>query len=271
MEEDQFFKERSETNIFKQIIFKYLPFWPLFVITTAIALAVSFYLLRIQVPVYVAAAKVLLKDPQKDGGDSKVLDALNIFSEKKIVDNEIVVLKSADVMTEVVKQLNLYATVYNKGNVRTEELYGDNSPVQFIAVNKDSFNLWSTYFFKIDWQKKVIAIDNKNVPFNDTVVLNNVPLITKIDDRYNPNVTGKNYFVKFSSPAGAAAGLSGSLKISPYSFSSTILNVSMEINVPEKGKDILAKLFEIYNQDAVDDKNQIAEKTLALLMTGWAW
>ena len=110
--------------------------------------------LRSQIPVYVASAKVLLKDPQKGGGDSKVLDALNIFSEKKIVDNEIVVLRSSDIMQEVVKDLDLYATVYNKGNVRTEELYDENSPVKFVAVDKDNFNLWNTYFFSVDWKKR---------------------------------------------------------------------------------------------------------------------
>lgn len=83
MDEEQFFKERGETNIFKQVIYKYLPFWPLFVITTSIALIAAYIDLRSQVPIYVASAKVLLKDPQKGGGDSKVLDALNIFSEKK--------------------------------------------------------------------------------------------------------------------------------------------------------------------------------------------
>src|SRR5512135_1313835 len=168
MEEEEFFKERGETNIFKQIIYKYLPFWPLFVITTAASMAVAFLDLRSQVPVYVAAAKVLLKDPQKGGGDSKVLDALNIFSEKKIVDNEIVVLRSNDIMTEVVKQLDLYARVFNKGNVRTEELYHDNAPVKFVAVDRENFNLWGTYYFSMDWQKRVVEIDHKQVPFNDT-------------------------------------------------------------------------------------------------------
>ncbi len=30
MDEEQFFKERADSNIFKQVIYKYLPFWPLF-------------------------------------------------------------------------------------------------------------------------------------------------------------------------------------------------------------------------------------------------
>lgn len=55
---------------------------------------------------------MLLKDPQKNGGDSKVLDALNIFSEKKIVDNEIIAGRWPSSLEDVVDSLNLYATIY---------------------------------------------------------------------------------------------------------------------------------------------------------------
>ena len=79
MDEDQFFKEKTETNIFKQVIYKYLPFWPLFIVTVSISLLIAYINLRSQVPMYVAAGKVLLKDPNKGGGDSKVLDALKYF------------------------------------------------------------------------------------------------------------------------------------------------------------------------------------------------
>ena len=34
---------------------------------------------------------------------------------------------------------------------------------------------------------------------------------------------------------------------------------------PQKGVDILGKLFEIYNRDAIDDKNQIAVRTLQFI------
>src|SRR5215212_379243 len=120
MENQQFFKESTEKNIFKQILERYVPFWPLFVITVAISLAITFVYLRSQVRIYVASAKVLLKDPNKGAGDSKILDALNIFGDKKIVENEIVVLRSTNLMEEVVRQLHLYACVYNEGKVRTE-------------------------------------------------------------------------------------------------------------------------------------------------------
>ncbi|MEP6627713.1 MAG: GNVR domain-containing protein, partial [Ginsengibacter sp.] len=265
MDEDQFFKEKTDSNIFKQVIYKYMPFWPLFILTVSVSMLVAVIDLRSQIPVFVASAKVLLKDPNKGGGDSKVLDALNIFTEKKIVDNEIVVLRSTDMMQEVVKRLDLYASVFNKGNVRTEELYGENSPIKFIALDPQKFNMWGTYFFSVDWKNNQVDIDNKKIPFGGILTINNVPIKLEMNEAYNQNLTGKNYFVNFSSPEGAAGGLVGGIRIAPYSFSSTILNVSMDIPVPEKGKDILKKLFEIYNVDAIEDKNQIADNTMKFI------
>ena len=138
----------------------------------------------------------------------------------------------------------------------------DNSPVKFVALDKGSFNLYGTYFFSVDWEKKIIEIDNKNVPFDSTVVLGKNVIRLKVNHGYNPNVIGKNYFVQFLPPSSAAGAIVGSLKIAPYSYSSTILNISLETPVPEKGRDILNKLLEIYNINGVQDKNEISEKTL---------
>ena len=262
MDEDQFFKEKADSNIFKLVIYKYLPFWPLFVITVSVSLFIAFIDVRSKVPMYVASAKVLLKDPQRGGGDSKVLEALNIFGEKKIVDNEIVVLRSPDLMEEVVKKLDLYAQVYNKGNVRTEELYASNSPVKFVALDKENLNLWGTYFFSVDWKRKMVHIDNKAVPFDSTVVIGKTPVRLEMNYGYNANVVGKNYYVQFVSPSSAAGGIAGGLKISPYSYSSTILDVSLRTPVPEKGRNILTELFKFYNINGLEDKNQIADKTV---------
>lgn len=259
--EDQFFNERPDNNIFKQIIYKYLPFWPLFVVTVGISMVVAYIKLRAEVPVYVASARVVLTDKSRSGGESKVLDALNIFSEKKVLDNEIVTLRSGRLMERVVKDLDLYASVFNKGNVRTEELYNSNAPLKFIAVNKDSFNLWKTLFFSMDWKNNQILIDNKRVAFNDTLHIDGIPMTMEVNSKYN-KAADKNFFVTFSHPASVAGGLAGSLRISPYSYSSTILNLSMNTTVPAKARPVMSRLFEIYNMEAMLDKNFIADKTM---------
>jgi len=60
----------------------------------------------------------------------------------------------------------------------------------------------------------------------------------------------------------AAGEIIGSIKASPLSNVSTVLDVRLESPEPNKAKDILNKLFDVYNAEGIDDKNQIAKKTL---------
>ena len=265
MSEQQFFKERPDTNLLLQIMQRYLPFWPLFVITISIGLAVSWFYLRLETRIYVATAKVLLKDPQKNGGDSKVLDALNIFSEKKIVENEIIVLRSSSILEKVVSGLDLYNSVHNQGKVRTEELYKGNSPVWFRAVDKSNVNGGGKYFFSVSWPKKQVSINNQTIAFNDTVNINGSTYFIVPNPEYNQALTGKNYYAIFNSIAGAAGSFAGNLKANATSNQSTVIEVKLETPVPEKGVDFLNRLFEVYNDYAVVDKNLIAAKTLAFI------
>ena len=83
MTEEQFQQNKPTDNLLDKVVHRYLPFWPVFVLLATVSLVISYFYLRSQTNIYVASAKVLLKDPQKGSGDTKVLDALNIFSEKK--------------------------------------------------------------------------------------------------------------------------------------------------------------------------------------------
>lgn len=265
MSTEQNTSDKSQSNILLLIIHRYLPYWPIFILTTTISLSFAFVYLRSQTRIYVAAAKVLLKDPQKSGGDSKVLDQLNIFTEKKIVENEIIVLRSTSLVQQVVKTLDLYCTVYNEGRVQTEELYKDGAPLRFIALNKDSINYGGKIFFSIIWDKREIKIQDKIYSFDSTININNTVYRILINPTYNTKITGKNFFAVFNTAAGAAGGIIGSIKASPLSYSSTVLDVKMETPVPEKGIDVLNKLFEVYNTEGIEDKNIIATNTLRFI------
>ena len=265
MSDEQFFKEQTESNVFLQILQRYLPFWPLFVISTGLSLCITYIYLRSEVPIYVATGKVLLKDPNKGSGDSKILDALNIFGDKKIVENEIVVLKSTNLIQEVAKELDLYAYVYNKGKVRAEELYKENSPVWFRTNNPETIYPSEKYYFLIDWNRQLITIDSKTVHFNDSVLLNNTVYNIVPNLTYNRNLSRKNYYVQFNSIEGTAGSLISSLSANAISNQSTVIDLKLETPVPQKGIDVLTRLISVYNTTAIEDKNQIAAKTLAFI------
>ncbi len=261
-DDQQFFQEKPESNLLAQIVQRYLPFWPLFVLTIGIGLSVAYLYHRAQTRLYLAGAKVLLKDPQKNGSDSKVLEAMNIFGEKKIVENEIIVLRSSSLMEQVVKSLDLYTQIYNEGNVRTEELYSDNAPVLFQALYKDSIYDGGKIYFDVNWKQRQVEILKQKIPFYSTISIGNTVYKIIPNEKYNQNVVGKNYFAQFNSVSNAAGAIIGSINAGASSNTSTVIDVKMETTVPQKGIDVLNKLFEVYNKAAIDDKNQIAAKTL---------
>ena len=264
MNENEFFKEKQELDIVAKITHAYLPYWPLFIVTTAFSMIVAILYLRSEVPSYVASAKVLLKDPNK-GSDTKILDALNIFGDKKIVDNEIVVMRSATLMTDVVRTLNIYAFVFNKGKVKVEDLYGSNSPLWIEAVNKDRIQSTGRYFFTMDWVHKKILVDGKKISFDSTIDINGALYLLKVNPDYNTQLIGKNFFFQIVDPGSVAGSIVGNLRVFPTSTQSTVLNAALEISEPEKGKAILNTLFQIYNRNAVVDKNQNSTQTLAFI------
>jgi tyrosine-protein kinase Etk/Wzc len=257
------FKASSESNQFAQTLQKFIPYWPLFLLSIGLCMAIAYIKLRAETPLYTAYAKILLKDPK--GTDSKVLDEFNITGEKKVVENEILVLRSAGLMQEVVRRLHLSASVYNEGRVRTEELFKDNSPVSFIPLNRDSIEGAGKYYFNVNWEKGEIEIDKNTVPFNGILTLKNTSYRVVPTVNYNKSVVGKNYYAVFQSVEGAASDIINSMNASPMSLTSSVIDVQLTTPVPEKGKEILTTLFNVYNEFAILDKNLTAAKTLEFI------
>ena len=75
--------EDKDTNMVQQLISKYLPYWPLFILFALIALALAYAYLRYATPLYQASATVIIKDDTRGGGEDKFAQSLNLKEEKK--------------------------------------------------------------------------------------------------------------------------------------------------------------------------------------------
>jgi len=263
MAEEQFFDEKPQANILQQIVQRYLPFWPVFILFTIASLVVAHIYLRSETRMYVVNAKVLIKDPQKSSSELQVLEGLAKFGEKKSIDNEIVTLRSGNLMRKVVDKLHLYNTVYNEGNVQTEELYKRNTPLWFIAKDLDIVKAAGKFSFEVDWPRNQVEINNQKVSLDSGIVkIADQAYIVVGNKNYNRNAKGKNFFVVFNSASGASAALISRLKIVTNSYGSSVLNLTLQTPVPDKGVDVLNTLFEIYNNEGINEKNQTGDKTM---------
>lgn len=111
----------------KELIFKYLIFLPLFIISVGISLSVAHIYLRYQIPYYSSGISLLVKDDKGSRGSSNAdaLDEIVLFKPKTNLINEIEILKSATLMERVVRALNLNKLYSIEGNFKRTETYNN--------------------------------------------------------------------------------------------------------------------------------------------------
>src|SRR5215469_13639924 len=250
----------TEDNLVKQLWFKYSPYWPLFLLCLALSIAGCWFYLRYQTPVYESTATILIKDEKKGEDDSRIIESLNLLATKKIIENEIEVLKSKQLMTEVVKKLSLYAPIFEKGKLKDLSAYAS-SPVSIQSFNPDSLIETDKVFFSYDYTSKKVTVGRNQYPLNEWVttphgVLKFIP--------QNGKTRNQLYFVLIN-PKKLAFSLESGLNIEEASKLSSVLNLKLRDAVPKRSEDILNELISAYNNAAITEKNKLADNTLTFL------
>jgi capsular exopolysaccharide synthesis family protein len=257
--------EDNESNMSQQLVSKYLPYWPLFILVALLAMAAAYVYLRYATPIYEASATILIKDEKKGTEDSKLLESLNLIATKKLVENEIEVLQSRVLMESVVKKLYLYAPITQKGKVKESDAY-TLSPVTIEARNPDSMGEAEKVPFSYDKNTKTILLNGKDkYPINEFVSTPYGTLKFSSNPYYSPSTESeKQLFFSLIDPRVIASILTKGLKITSAR-QSAILDISFRDAIPQRAVNILTQLIDIYGRKSIEDKNMVAKSTLAFV------
>jgi hypothetical protein len=119
--------------------------------------------------------------------------------------------------------------------------------------------------FQCRLEKEFHKIKEPGHSFDSSITVGNSTYRVVPNPDYTQNVTGKNYYVIFNSVAGAAGSIAGGLNGKCNSNASTVLELKIETPAPEKGIDVLNNCLKYITNEAIDDKNQIAARTLRFI------
>ena len=259
-------EKEEEEGFIHQTASKYLPYWPMFLISIIIAMVIAFVYLRYTIPIYEATASVIIKDEKKGNEDSKLMESLDQISSKKIVENEIEVLQPRTLMEHVVKSLSLYAPVFEKGKVHTVSAYVM-SPVTIESPNPDSLN--SQEGISLAYDKKnqsVILAGKRRYPLNQ-LVSTPYGLLKFIPNKYynvEDSIKHNFYFVLNRSKE-VANNLLANLKVETSNKLSSVINLSYRDEIPQRAEDILNQLIAAYDLAAINEKDKLARNTLTFV------
>lgn len=281
-------QESKEENIdVKELLFKYLIHWPWFVGAVAICLMAAWVYLHISTPVYNISATVLIKDDKK-GGSAGMLSGLEslgldgMISSSQNIDNEIEVLRSKTIVKEVVEDLGLYISYTDEDEFPSRNMY-KTSPVQVSLTPQEADLLEKPLIVemalhpqgsldvnvKIDddeYQKHfeklpaVFPTDKGTLAFfltPDSIS----PSKSTLEETTDLEKTTRNITATINKPLTVAKWCCKNMTIEPTSKTTSVAVISLKNSNVQRGKDFINKLLEMYNINANNDKNEVAQKT----------
>ena len=275
-------RAQSEEQInIQEILFRYLIHWPWFVVSVIICIACAWGYLRLATPVYDITATVLIKDDKKGGGASMSSElekmGLNGFvSSSSNIENEIEVLKSRTLAREVVSSLGLFVTYMDEDKFPNKELYRT-SPVLVSLTPQEADRLPQT--MEIDMLLQPAGAMDVQVKVGKKEYrkhLEKLPAVFPTDEgtvaffanndtlsslRPESVTTERHITAYINRPFAVAKGYAGSLSITPTSKATSVVTVSLKNSNTQRGKDYIDKLLEMYNINANNDKNEVAQRT----------
>ena len=274
---DTFNSEKEESVNLQELALKYLAYWPWFVVSVLVCLAVGFLYLKMATPVYNVTAAIMIKDDKKGGGMASEMAAfqeLDLFASNTNFDNEIEVLKSKSLVKQVVLEMNTYCRYTTRDGWRDRDLYTD-SPVIVEMTAEENDALKGTIELDLTLQTDSSLhikgmyedVEGNEHDFNET--LKKLPgFITtpggRLSFAYRPGAPAlQNSELKVVvSPAMAVAKYClENLSIEPTSKTTSVARLSFKGTSRRRGEDFLSKLVEMYNRDTNYDKNVVGTKT----------
>ena len=260
-------KEEEEVDIVGVIRSTIIAYWPIFLGSVIIFLIMGFLYLRYTSPTYQISAKILVKDEKKTGvggGAGSILSELDLFGGKKIVENELEILKSRPIIESVVRKTNCNLKIFKNGRIR-DVLQGLDFPISVFPIFPDSV-VKSNNLLRIKFENGQLALNGVNYPLEDTIFVNGDDRSRQLGVCINRNrlweLGSDEYYVTSSSIKQEIKDLLKSFSLATTNKNTSVIDLSMESQNLQRGETLLKLIIESYSDAATFDKRQIAQFTL---------
>lgn len=230
----------------------------------------NFYLRKVN-PIYTRKASILLKDMNKSnvlGTAAYGYSDASLLIQSVDLTNEIFTIKSPVVMTEVIRRLNLQMQYEIEGTFRNAVLYGSNLPIDMKMLEaKEQESSTVTIVFDKD-STFVLSNFIRNGRVIETPPLSGQLGRTIATPIGNLVITSTPYFYKPERPIivshmraqAALSKFSNEMKVKSEA-GSTIINLEVKDTDIQRAEEILYSVIAIYNEQWMDDRNQVSIST----------
>ena len=257
---------------FSAFVRKYKRYWWLFLLSLLACMTLAFAYLKYAKRVYNIKSVVLVaQDENSDGIGANLLKSMKLMGQGNKVDDEMIVFSSQELCTQVVQQLKLNCSyLEDRGWLKPSKDHYNTSPIVVLAP-EEMFDTLSTVTFRIDVDKRGKADIKARSGNTKLADLKDVALPATVKTSYGVfgiQLTknfkqGKPCYIKASLAGNQLRGeaLNRRIKVKLVTKKSNGIDLTLAETNKSRGKDILNKLMELYNERGQKEKDEQAINT----------
>jgi len=250
----------------------FLGYWYLFAIGLIVALGLSLMQNRKWLPVYKTSGTVIIDESRSALNSAQVMmQGFGVQESYRNVNNQVIMINSFDLLSRVVDSLGHMQVEYiSKGRFRTRNLY-DQSPVY---IHKDFV---SPSAYGVLFRLKVGADGTYEITEDNDILPNNFIIRGKIGQPLQHNlffitihefpdrVGAADLFFRFRTRDDLIGDFSSRLSLNYVMEGSSVLEISLASETPNRDVDFINKLCEVYLLSNLERKNDAASRTITFI------
>lgn len=259
-------QENREIDI-KFWIVRILKNWYWFLLCCLLCGALGLYKYLSSTPKFQVDAKIMIRPSENESNPQGELMSMMGFGNTKNVEDEVEIMTSRDMYLNLVSDLNLQTEYRKKSALRWVGQYQKRDlSVVYPSMYLDTLTSGHRISIKVrnnDYVVKVrksrfntqkYIVTDLTVPFNTIVGM----LHFEINDSV---VSGDKYIIRTMSKLVAANQFQRLIAATPLKKESNVITISTTTDLPRRAIDLINRQIELYNLDAVIDKNIVATST----------
>jgi tyrosine-protein kinase Etk/Wzc len=266
--EERNWKETELDVDLKGIVNKISNNWYWITLSVLMCLLGAYFYGRYTPPMYKIDARVYVNDQQNKGSGADagaLMDLGGLIGSQSSVENEVEILKTPDLMEDVVRKMRLNIVYSKRSKLIRREL---DSPPFKISLIKAVDTIQTTTIELNKVAQNIVSVKcgnfEKEVHWNEFFRIEGVGVLQLVRDSANP-IDGDDYFVTVSSINETVSRLMNQMSVEVLNKQVSIINLSLEYPLQRKGEEILSTIINTYKASNLQDKNAIADSTYTFI------
>ena len=264
-------EENSNFDLMEWVV-RIIHHWYLFAIAAVVALSLAFLKNKRVIERYLTTGTMIIKESSSNAGygSASIMQGFGVGAGYTNVNNQLIIIGSYDLIGRTVDSLPFMNVEYiTKGRFKTRNIYR-NTPITVETAHIDPMAY--QHLFRCQVQSDgslLITSTNEDYPFSYVTHYGEELQTSLFTARIWPThimmAQGQHIYFRFRSHESLTDEFSSRLQLNFVTERSTVLGIQLISETPERDRDFIDKLCEIYLLQNVERKNMVAEKSIAFI------